>query len=428
MKPTKTIKRIRKRRFLILKKPNQTALLTTALSFISVFEGRSFDITDALAFSVGPVDLRPILGLSETFDDNVYYDKGDGRKSDFFTTFTAGTKLSIGREVTINPWLDFFEEESNFLSLNYNFNNLTFAQNSNLDALNHNLTLNGRWQMNKLSLKGTSSFKTISGLMGAGYGIKEKVDRDIYNNYYILDYKFSEKTRFYLSGYFNATDYAKNTALYDDNSFKTITGFSLKALPKTAFFGEVYYGQSAIDPNRPTFRKGPHMDIIGGFIGAQGNFTPHLSGMLKVGVESPSFSDKTPVDTTPVAEISITHRYRERTATTLAYRRYSYVSVQSAGVTYVSDSVSLNIQQKIGSTGKWIGRASTTATFDSFGSSLVYYDRNDQRYEFNVGLSYMIRVWAAANFNYSFELFESSYPNLIDYYVNRVTLSLVIGF
>jgi hypothetical protein len=150
--------------------------------------------------------------------------------------------------------------------------------------------------------------------------------------------------------------------------------------------------------------------------------------MLKVGYEAREFSDRSPTPTSPVVEASITHRYREKTATTLTYSRRNSVSVQTAGASYTSDSVGLRVDQRIGVSGRWVGSAGGTVELGDYGTSGFYANRRDNWYRANVDLSYMIRVWMAAGLGYEFEKFESNGKGIIDYKANRITLRLAIGY
>jgi hypothetical protein len=401
--------------------------LAAGVSTAAASQAQAFQATDLLAFSVGPVTLRPHAAVAERYDDNVFYD-ATGQVGDFISTASVGVSMSLGKEVATNPWMDVFEEEANFVSLDYGMDYLLYARHSNLNADNHSFTFKNRWKGNRLALKGSDNVSLLTGLIGGGTRVNRNVSRKIFNDNYLLEYGLSEKTRIYLNGSHSTTDYEKGTPLYDENTLRGTAGFGWKALPKTAFFGEVYYGQSAIDANLPNWIKGPHVEFIGGFLGAQGNFTSHLSGMLKVGYEAREFSDRSPTPTSPVVEASITHRYREKTATTLTYSRRNSVSVQTAGASYTSDSVGLRVDQRIGVSGRWVGSAGGTVELGDYRTSGFYANRRDNWYRANVDLSYMIRVWMAAGLGYEFEKFESNGKGIIDYKANRITLRLAIGY
>ncbi|MCL5096208.1 MAG: outer membrane beta-barrel protein [Candidatus Omnitrophica bacterium] len=412
--------------------PRRQRLLALAASAGTIAcHVQAFQATDLLAYSVGPVTLRPHAGLAESYDDNIFFQTAK-KVGDSITTTSAGMSASLGRETPVNPWIDFFEEESNFVSIDYNLDYLIYATQSDLNAPNHDFSFKGRWRGNRLTVKGGDSVQLISGILSGGYTVAQKlnINRAIYNDNYMVDYAVSQKTRVYLNGTHYATDYESGTPLYDDNTLRATAGFGYQAFSKTSLFGEAYYGQSAIDPNlSPQIQpKGPHSTFEGGFLGVQGHFTAHLSGMLKVGYESREFSDNSPAPSSPVVEMSIVHRFREKTMTTLTYRRLSSISVQSAGVSYTADNFGLRLDQRLGSTGRWAASAGANVELGDYGESRFYTNRQDQWYRFNVGLAYLIRPWIRTDFNYQFQKFTSNGPGIIDYDDNRVTLSLAVGY
>ena len=54
--------------------------------------------SDVLVFSHGPLSLRPQLGVSEQFNDNIFY-SDIARRSDFITMISPGLKLLVGQDL-----------------------------------------------------------------------------------------------------------------------------------------------------------------------------------------------------------------------------------------------------------------------------------------------------------------------------------------
>ena len=390
---------------------------------------RAIEISQLLAFDVGPLTLRPSASVSEMYDDNVFFlPSSVPREGDFITTFSAGLNISLGKEVASNPWLDVSEKEVNFASLDYQLDSPFYARYSELNALNHSLSFRNRWKGNRFTIKGSDSVQSITSLLGGGYGVQYNVSRMVYRDDYRVEYKLTDKTQVYLNGAHAASDYEQDTPLYDSDTLKGTVGFEFRALPKTSFFGEVYYGQSAVGTNRAFDTKGPHEEFTGGFVGTRGTFTPHLFGVIKAGFEQPSFSDGTPVSGSPVVDASLTHRYRERTSTTLSYSRQTGVSVQAAGVSYSSEVFRLGFNQRLGDTGRLTASLTGSAEYDDYGSSGFYSNRQDTWYRLSANFTYLIRLWMSASAGYEFEKFASTGQGIIDYDVNRVTLKLAIGY
>ena len=253
------------------------------------------------------------------------------------------------------------------------------------------------------------------------------IDRISFFDNYTLTYTLSPKTAVYIEGQYDAIDYDQGVPLYDYHTIMGTGGFGYQWSPKLNFFGEVYYGQSATEPNFAA-PKPPHSEFIGGFIGTRMNFAERLTGMIKAGYEQRQFSDNTPTQSAPVVETALTYRYSPLGAATFSYSRRTRVSVQFARESYTSDSISLQLNQSIGPSGQLVG---------TLGGSYSLYDyervglggtRSDSWYRANVGLTYRFRLWLAGMLAYEYESFSSDLQGIIDYGVNRITLRLAVGY
>src|SRR5947199_222643 len=80
--------------------------ISAGLPFLSATV-QALEPSDVLIFSKEPVSLRPQLGITETYNDNIF-SQPEG-KSDLITTLSPGLKFRLGREA------------GNFLALDYTF-------------------------------------------------------------------------------------------------------------------------------------------------------------------------------------------------------------------------------------------------------------------------------------------------------------------
>ena len=300
------------------------------------------DASDVLVYSIGPVRVRPHLAVSEQYDDNIFY---RGSKSppdpvtglpllvedDFVSMVSPGVDLQLGH-------LD-----GNHIRFSYELNQMFYARHNDQDHRDHLLSLNTRLHGNRVSLEGSDSVQFLSGILGGGFSLQQgRVDRTAFLDHYRLGYTLSEKTSVYAEGSYDAIDYKEKTippksTLYDSNTLRGTGGFAFHSTEKIRLFGEGYYGQSAVDPNRMIDTKGPHLDFAGGFLGASGEFTSKLSGSVKAGYETRSFSNSSSSEGSPVVEASLTEKINDKTTLSLSYSRRSAVSVQAASQSYSSD-------------------------------------------------------------------------------------------
>jgi len=383
-----------------------------------IMPARAIQPSDMLAYSIGPLMVRPQFDITETFNSNLFY-RPDHEIGDFITGISPGIHLYLGKP------------EHNLISLNYQFERLIHADQSQLDGNNHAFTIQTQLQGPHWLLSGQDKIQLLSNrVLGAELNfVQSLVDYNMYSDNYRLTYNLGEKTSVYLAGAFDAIDYEKGTSVLDYNNLAVTTGFAYAALPKTTFFGEIYYGQTATDPNMPTMPKYAHSDFLGGFLGAKGDFTAKVSAQLKVGYESRQFSDNTPSDGNLVVAASLDYRYSEKSSATLSAVRRSGVSVQSGNAAYVLNNVSVQLKQAIGSRDKWM--ASLTASYDAYNyQGNVFANRTDTLYRVSVGLNYLVQVWLTAGVGYELDKFKTNGTSsgISDYDVHLVTVKLAVGY
>jgi hypothetical protein len=406
-----------------------SSLAAVASSLASSSELHGFEASKVLAFSMGPVTVRPHAALAEVFNDNVFYLPDELNPiDDLITQLGAGVSFSIGREVAVNPWMDFFEEESNFVTVDYNWVHMDYLDTDYLDADDHIFALKNRFRGNRLAVKGNDRFAMVTGMIGGGSTYRQKVERLLINDDYLVEYDLSEKTRLYLNGSHSTQDYQEETPYYDITTWRATTGFGHRPFSRTSIFGEVHYGQSLPNPNTDRMIKGPSMDFFGGYLGLQGRFTERLSGMIKGGYEFRSYDDGTQAQDSPIMEVSLSHRLRNNTATTFLYSRQETLSAEYAGVLTTTDSLQLRVDQRFGGTGRFAASIAGSVSWNDFGDTSGLEGRKDNSYRMNIDLVYMIKVWMLAGFGYEFEMFDSSMQGIVDYDVNRVTLRVKIGY
>jgi hypothetical protein len=359
--------------------------------------------------------VRPQLDIAETYDSNLFYDSHH-KTSDFITTFSPGVNLYFGKP------------ERNSISFSYQLDRPIHADRSELDGNNHSFTIQTQLQGPHWLLNGVDKIQLFSNrVLGAELHFLEgPINYNVYSDNYRLTYNLSEKTSIYLNGAYDAIDYATGTSVLDYNNLSATAGFAYAALPKTTFFGEIYYGQTATDPNEPTTPKYAHSEFVGGFFGAKGDFTAKLSGQVKLGYEDRWFSDNTPANGALVVGASLDYKFSEKFSAAFNFVRRSNVSVQSGNAAYIVDAINVQIRQAIGSSGKWMATLSTGyEVYDYQGN--VFANRTDSVYKVLAGLDYLVQAWLTAGVGYEFNRFDSN-SDLSGYDVHRITVKLAVGY
>jgi hypothetical protein len=381
-----------------------------------IMPARAIQPSDVLAYSIGPLMVRPQLDITETYDSNLFY-RPNHKISDFITTISPGINLYLGKP------------ERNSISFTYQLDRLLHADRTELDGNNHSFTIQTQLQGPHWLLKGLDRIQLFSNrVLGAELNFLQGViNYDVYYDSYRLTYNLSEKTSVYLDGTYDAIDYAKGKFVLDYNNLTATAGFAYAALPKTTFFGEIYYGQTATDPNVTNILKFAHSEFVGGFLGAKGDFTAKLSGQLKAGYETRQFSDNTSAGGALVVAATLDYRFSEKSSVTLNYVRRSNVSVQSGNAAYIVDAMNVQMRQGIGTRGKWM--ATLLGEYDLYDyQGNVFAKRTDTVYRFSAGLDYLVQVWLTAGVGYEFNKYNSTSSGTSEYDVHRITVKLAIGY
>jgi hypothetical protein len=412
-----------------MKKKSQTNCFRFCLAGAAIFGAASktlaLEPSDVLVFSHGPLSLRPQLGITEQFDSNVFY-LDQNRESDFITTFAPGLKFLVGQDLPTE----------NHIKLQYTLEELIYAKNDELDATQHKFLTDTHFKKNRFTLDGADHFEMLSSVLGGGFSVgKQQVDRNIWYDVYRLDYRVGERMGVYVEGQHVSTDYESGVELFDTRTLSGTGGFGYYLSEDTFLFGEVYYGQTSLDYNVPSPAQPPGTTFIGGFVGARGKFTEKLNGTLKAGYEASTF-DKSAVaglddsaGSAPVVEATITYLATERLTTSLSYSRRQHVSVQFVRSAYVLDSVTARATQILGSTGRLQLDLLASYAMYSFDPAPAYPSgRSDKNWKLQTGANYFFQTWLSTRLEYSFERFTSDFASVVDYDVNRVTLSLAIGY
>jgi hypothetical protein len=381
-----------------------------------VSSGWAWEPQKALVHTFGPLTLRPQLAVAEQFNDNVLYQRRAAAEADFLTLISPGLNLELG-----------WEDRQININLDYLFSQSLFANRSDLNAGNHTFAMVTAIDTDRLKVTGRDQFSYLTDVLGGTTALYRNVERLLFSDSWRAEYFLSEKTGAILGGQFNATDYDIGTPLYDYNTWRINTGFGYRPGKKSFFFGEVYYGQSATTPNFAA-PKGPHLTFMGGYVGVRGNFSPRITGYVKGGYEVREFSDDTPVPGAPVVDLSLDYKFSEKRLATFAYRRATGVSVERPTESYTLDGLNLSLTQYVGSQRRWLATFGGGLNFYNYDAAKVYAGRSDLTYQLQLGTKYLIRRWFAAGLDYEFEGYASSYQGIIDYTVNRITLSFSLGY
>ena len=423
------------------KKWHTRIVATTAVVLGQAIPALAVEPEDILAPTVGPVVILPHASLSGTYDDNVFYLSDEqGTIDDFVTSLSPGVSLQYGQNII----------DANFIGLDYTLTQNWYAENSEISSDNHALTFAINYQKEgKFRLNGTDSIRIDNSILsGRERSIsfdkgKRLIERKYFNDQYRFDYIFSPKTSLYSSIGYNASDYAEEPhyyytdlfggktpySLYDISSWRGALGFGWQAFPKVKLIGGGFYGRTSVERNLSRMPVRPDSDFGGFFIEADGDFGEKLTGRLRGGYQVRQFdrlANGTSSDShgMPVFQAALEYQFTPKRKGTFSYTREGRVSVESPDLAYAADMISLNLTQEIGTEDNLFADGGITYELDDYDT------RDGRQYQWvraNAGLTYRFNRWSKAQATYSFDLFDSNKGN-IDYTVNRVMLSLSVGY
>lgn len=395
--------------------------------------GQAFEARDILAFSAGPVLIRPHLSVAEEYNDNLYYD-ADHTVSDWITTVTPGVVFHLGRPEAIAS-----------LDLGYNYSHLWYADNSDNESSIHQVTLGINFAKSRFSSQTVGTYSYLDTIYGGyeafllgddGFTIRavdRNISRDTLSFAEDLGYELGAKSEIHGRFTINNTDFRDKGTYYDQFIWRVLAGTGYQIRPKVHLIGDAYYGQTASDPNDPALKEPDNMSTIGGYAGARFAFTPTIGATAKVGYESSDFGDTKNIAggddsfSGVSADVSVDAKFSERTTATLGYRRGTGASVQSYASGYISDSVSLRVTQMVGSSVRpWRVSVSGAYGGNSYQTGPSEGTRNDYM-NIGCGLSYQPKAWLLFGLDYSFSKHFASQSS-VDYDVNRVSLTATVGY
>jgi hypothetical protein len=401
--------------------------LATSATLFSIIAGSAIayglEPSDVLVFSKGPVSLRPQLSVSSEFNDNILF-REQNVDGDFIHVLSPGFDFLVGDDLP----------ESNHVKFGYRIDEIWYMDHSELDATQHRFGLSGRFGTDRTQIAGSDQLEFLSGTIGGGLTLNgQKVNRLVSRDVYRLDYGFSEKTGVYAGILHDATDFDNNVQLFDSQTFQGTLGFKWNLTSDTSVFGEIYYGETSLHSNQSRTDP-PGKTYEGGFIGASGNFTPKLSGLVKVGYEFDQFekttiaSSLTASTQAPVVESDLLYRFTERTSATFTYSRQQRVSVQFSRATFVADQITVGASSILGSSGRLRIDLGARFAFLSYDPSPSFAFRNDTLWGFTAAANWYFQTWFYLRLQYDMHQFRSDLPIIAGYDQNRISVGANVGF
>ncbi len=387
------------------------------------------DFGDYLSYSLGNLAIQPQYDQTEVFTDNLFLSDGVNRVADLTSIFSPGIKLQYGADGQNQAHLVAGHDE------------VLELDNSDKSTRQDRLAFDLKLVVSRLTIEGQDSVSWMSSFIGGVLSqTRTLIDRRLWTDKWKVTYDYTAKTDFYVVGYHQDTDYQKGLRLFDQNDLKATLGASYQLSTKYRILIEGFYGQSALSSNSDGMLAPPFSSVYGGYVGARGDFTRKLFGDLRFGYEQRSFgSGQAVAAQTPGISADLTYLLRPKTTLTVVYLRNTAPSPQIASQFQVTDTVSLQARQVVGTSGKWLLRGNVNYVTSGYGRGGVpglNQSRDDSRWLAGLTLLYQPRAWMTCSLGYEYENYSYKFADptaantfiLPRYHANRITLAVAIGY
>lgn len=397
-----------------------------------------FDAEKYLVYNFGRLSLRPRLELAEVYDSNLFYLEKD-EIADLITYVRPGLVLLYG------------DAQNSFVSLRYNLDAAIYAglnegqlgtntapvDTTILNYVGHSATLSSRFPFSRLSVVGNDSVAFIRSPLGGTFSyIQNAVGQINRADQWRADYQISPRTLVGLRAGFQSVDYdAKDLGRYHLYDFMGYSG-GLRAgyVPsdKVVIFPEVSISQSLLDPNLPGYPEAPTLTGLSFGLGAEGDFTPKLTGLISAGYEMRSYADSTEIPDGWVAEARLRWAARPKTGVTVAFQHAIQVSRETQAYPYGENTVSAGVTQELGTQGRWTAGIDVLYRWDTYDRLISIGNTSVTRANTIVGVAsrvtYRWQPWLTLIGSYDFSMYSDNIPTIFDYEVHRISARVVAGF
>ncbi|MBX3746786.1 MAG: outer membrane beta-barrel protein [Verrucomicrobiae bacterium] len=381
-----------------------------------------FDSERYLIYELGSVTLRPHLGIGQVYDSNIFYND-ENRVDDFITTVQPSLGAFYG------------DREASFASLRYTLDASFYAERDDLNNLGHSLVHQSRFQFSRTSIEGQDRFSITKNLLGGSFSyIQRRIGVVSLRDDWRADYSLSPKTSLGARVSFDMVDYdAKDLApnhLYDFMSYSG--GFRVGYLPseKIVVYPEISAGQSLRETNSPLVREAPDLTFYGISVGAEGEFTPKLTGTVSGGYEFRDYEDDTEVPNGWIASVQLRWQARPKTVVSVGYRHWIEVSREVVGSSYNVHRPSVAVTQQLGTQDRWTLGVEGFYQLDDYDETSRFSGvaRKDTLGGASARASYRWQPWLVASAGYDFRIYDGNVPTIPTYEVHRVSLRLAAGY
>ncbi|MBV8101141.1 MAG: outer membrane beta-barrel protein [Verrucomicrobia bacterium] len=360
-----------------------------------------------LKYTIGPIDIRPMMSFSTTYSDNILAST-TSRKEDFIYTIGPGAIFALG---------DYIQKQYTYLTLQYVPVLNLYNHYSTLNSLDQHLRIDGQWGMERLKL---STYFGYDKSFGGNRDIGGLVNSEYYTMGAEAKYLLNEQISF--------------EALGD----QTFSDYGSSGIGSREFVNHEYLNY-AFTP-KLTGGIGAAFGILQPYVGGtqtyeQGLFRLQFTSTEKInftgnfGFEFRQFPSGVGTRFTPVFTVTANYLIFPGSTLTLSGGRNVTYSAAVTGSNYTATNVTAGITQHvIGnlSVGFNVGFENDSYFFVS-GAQTGAVNREDNYITLSPNLTYRWNDWANISVSYLYRDNQSNAPAR-SFYNNQVAVQVHIGF
>ena len=380
-----------------------------------------------LSYAVGPFDFSPMLEVSETYNDNMFFNNAN-RKGSWMTQVQLGLQLELNH----GP---------NHYDLQYGFRSWTWSASHADDYLDQFAGGKGHIEFtdsNKLDFK--ANWIDSHNLRGTYFTAPGLPYSQLPSPMTFTEYNAEVKYRYgsatatgnleLISGVNDLTYNPMtgvNTSSYDKDRIYVIPGFYYRIAPKTQLLTQVeatWYRYKY----QPTTGPSYDFDMQRYLVGAKWQATVQTSGTLRMGYMTQQYSSSALSGTSGfTGDIGVVW-------SPLTYSRFNLDASRNINPTQGYGTANISNQVLIGWTHDWSSKVNTHlnlgyTNMDMLNVNTKAVNSNqitNQYYSASVGVDYAFRDWVSVGLNYTFNSLSSSY-NVQNYDQNRIMMYVTLN-
>ncbi len=386
-----------------------------------------WDAEKYLVYSVGEVSIRPQLEVGETYDTNIFYAETD-EVDDFILSVRPGVSLVYGQKA------------DNYVSVRYTMDGSIYADRTDLNNVGHLFNHQSRFRQSRWTIQGTDNFAVTRTLLGGNFSyVQQRIGLVSLTDSWRADYEVSPKMILGGKVGFDMVNY--DEADLDDYHIYDFLGYNVGArlgyLPseKIVVYPEFVFGQNFLGRNDDSAPEAPEVNSFSFSAGAEGEFTPKLTGTVSGGYEIRKYSDDSDIPNGWVADFQLRWELRPKTTLSAGYRHFIQVSREARAIPYTAHRPTASLVQEVGTQGKWIVSLDGYYQFNDYQGDFVdpgppqqIVARTDEYFGGGLRATWRWQPWLLATAAYEYRHYADNLIAVPNYDLQRVSLRLTAGY